>query len=61
MKLKSGKTYKVEAALEGGTGRSSVVSPAELTVKEDGKAYVRLEWSSSHYDYMKVGDEKYSD
>lgn len=59
IELKSGKTYKIDAAVEGGSGKSSVASPAELTVKEDGKAYVRLEWSSSHYDYMKVGDEKY--
>ncbi|MBR4513849.1 MAG: iron transporter [Lachnospiraceae bacterium] len=48
----------VNITLEGGTGKASIKSPAEYTVKDD--AYVvRLEWSSPHYDYMIVDGEKY--
>lgn len=50
--------YAIDVALEGGSGRAGVTSPAVLLVKE-GYAYARIEWSSSHYDYMKVGDETY--
>lgn len=30
-----------------------------LLIVEDGKAYAELEWSSTYYDYMKVGGETY--
>ena len=50
--------YTVEVELGGGSGRAQLTSPAELLV-EDGQAYARIEWSSSHYDYMKVEDEQY--
>lgn len=50
--------YTVEVAMEGGTGRASVTSPAALLVR-DGCAWARIEWSSPNYDYMKVEDEKY--
>ena len=50
--------YRVDVILEGGSGRSGIVSPAVLLVK-DGQPYVRIEWDSSHYDYMKVGGEMY--
>lgn len=50
--------YLVEITVEGGSGRASVASPAVLTV-EDGSAYAQIEWSSSNYDYMKLGDETY--
>lgn len=50
--------YRADIQLEGGTGRASVVSPAVLTIT-DGNAYVVIQWSSSHYDYMVVDDEKY--
>lgn len=50
--------YSVGADLFGGSGKSAVSSPALMIVK-DGKAYVQLEWSSSNYDYMIVGDTKY--
>lgn len=50
--------YQVEASLEGGTGRASIDSPAVLTVK-DGEATLTVVWSSSHYDYMLVDNEKY--
>ncbi len=50
--------YAIEVELTGGTGKTTVSSPAGLTVL-DGHAYARIEWSSSHYDYMLVGGEKY--
>lgn len=51
-------SYTVEVALEGGSGRASVESPAELTIA-DGKATATIVWSSSNYDYMKVDGEQY--
>jgi len=48
----------VDAQLSGGSGRTSVESPAKLTVK-DGAATVILVWSSSNYDYMLVDGVKY--
>ena len=50
--------YRVDVALEGGSGRSEIASPAVLLVR-DGQPYIRIEWDSSHYDYMKVEDETY--
>ena len=50
--------YSIEVTLVGGSGRASVSSPTLLIVK-DGRAYARLLWSSSYYDYMFVGGEKY--
>lgn len=51
-------SYTVEVALEGGSGRATVESPAQLTV-QDGKATATIVWSSSNYDYMKVDDVRY--
>lgn len=50
--------YTVEVDLLGGSGRAAITSPAELIVK-DGIACARIEWSSSHYDYMIVDGQKY--
>lgn len=50
--------YSAEVALIGGSGRATIASPALVTVK-DGHAALTLVWSSSNYDYMKVGDGKY--
>lgn len=50
--------YAIEVEVKGGTGRTTVSSPAGLTVR-DGYAYARIEWSSSNYDYMLVGGKKY--
>lgn len=50
--------YSIQVDLEGGSGKASVTSPTILTV-EDGKAYARIQWSSSNYDYMIVDGEKY--
>ena len=50
--------YSIQVDLEGGSGKASVSSPALMTVT-DGHPYVRLQWSSSNYDYMIVNNEKY--
>ena len=51
-------SYSVEVSLTGGSGRASVSSPALLTVK-NGLVYATLVWSSSYYDYMRIGGERY--
>ena len=51
-------TDSIEVNMTGGSGRASVSSPTWLIVKNH-KAYARLLWSSSHYDYMIVGGKKY--
>lgn len=51
-------TYTAELTFEGGSGKATVLSPAEITVT-DGKATARIEWSSPNYDYMIAGGEKY--
>jgi len=50
--------YSIEVNMVGGSGRASVSSPTWMIV-EDGRAYARLLWSSSYYDYMIVDDVKY--
>lgn len=50
--------YAIEVKLSGGSGKSTVNSPAGLIVK-DGRAWARITWSSSNYDYMIVGNQKY--
>lgn len=51
-------TYSIQVNMTGGSGRASVSSPTWMIVK-DHKAYARLLWSSSYYDYMLVGGQKY--
>lgn len=51
-------TYQADVTLEGGSGRASVQSPAQMTV-ENGKVTATIVWSSSNYDYMKVDDIRY--
>lgn len=51
-------SYTVELTLEGGSGRASIQSPAELQVSS-GQMTVTLIWSSSNYDYMIVDGVKY--
>lgn len=51
-------TYEVNGVLEGGTGKTSLLTPSELTVAE-GKGTVKVQLSSSKYDYMIVDGEKY--
>lgn len=50
--------YAIEVEVKGGTGRTTISSPAGLLVR-DGRAYARIEWSSTSYDYMLVGGKKY--
>lgn len=45
--------YQVDVTLEGGSGRASVESPAQMTA-ENGKVTATIVWSSSNYNYMKV-------
>ena len=52
-------TYQIALALDGGSGRASVTSPARLEVAE-GTAWLTVEWSSPHYDYMIVAGERYT-
>lgn len=51
-------SYTMEVELEGGSGKTTVESPAAVTVK-DGRATARICWSSPNYDYMVVDGEKY--
>ena len=51
-------SYTIELTMEGGSGRASIQSPAQLAIA-DGAATAILEWSSSNYDYMLVNSEKY--
>lgn len=51
--------YTIDVTLEGGSGRASVDSPAELTVQ--GNAITaKIVWSSPNYDYMKVDGVQYN-
>ena len=50
--------YSIQVNMAGGSGRASVSTPTWLIIK-DGKAWAKLLWSSSYYDYMIVGDKKY--
>lgn len=51
-------SYTIELTMEGGSGRASIQSPAQITVA-GGAVTATLEWSSPNYDYMLVNDEKY--
>lgn len=50
--------YSVEITFEGGSGKASILSPTEITVKE-GTVIATLTWNSPNYDYMLVDGEKY--
>lgn len=50
--------YQMDVTLGGGSGKSTVVSPATVTVTGDTMV-AKIEWSSPNYDYMLVGGEKY--
>ena len=51
--------YTIHVALEGGSGRASVQSPAELTV-QNGQMTVKIVWSSKNYDWMVVDGTEYT-
>mgnify|MGYP000924331141 CR=1 FL=1 len=50
--------YTISVDLEGGSGRASITTPAEMNVVSK-KATATIIWSSSNYDYMIVDGEKY--
>lgn len=50
--------YSIEVNMTGGSGRASVTSPTLLIIW-NGKAYAKLYWSSTYYDYMIVDGVKY--
>lgn len=50
--------YEIGVTLNGGSGKTTLVSPAEIEVK-DGAAVATIEWTSPNYDYMIVDDVKY--
>lgn len=50
--------YTCGVTLEGGSGKATVESPAELRVK-NGEVSATLIWSSPNYDYMLVDDQRY--
>ena len=51
-------TYETAVTLTGGSGRASVESPAEITVR-GGKISAKIVWSSPYYDYMIVDGVTY--
>ena len=51
-------TYSIDVTLGGGSGKSTVLSPATITITGDVMV-ARIEWSSPNYDYMLVNGEKY--
>ena len=55
---KSDGEYSIEVNMTGGSGRASISSPTLLIVR-NGRAYARLIWSSSYYDYMIVENRVY--
>ena len=50
--------YTVEVTLEGGSGKTSVESPAKLIIR-DQEAFATIVFSSKNYDYMLVNDVRY--
>lgn len=50
--------YEVELELEGGSGKATVDANSSMVV-EDGKATVKVTWSSPNYDYMVVDGTTY--
>jgi hypothetical protein len=50
--------YTAEVSMTGGTGKASIESPAEITV-ENGEMTAKIVWSSTHYEYIKIGAEQY--
>ena len=58
LKLADGE-YTVAVALAGGSGKTSVTSPAKLIVA-DGKLTATIVFSSSKYDWVKLGETQYN-
>ncbi len=50
--------YSAEVTLNGGSGRTSIKSPANLHI-ENGEITAEIVWSSPNYDYMEVDGVSY--
>lgn len=50
--------YSVEITFAGGSGKASVLSPANITIN-GGQAVAEIRWNSPNYDYMLVEGQKY--
>ena len=50
--------YTADVTLTGGSGKASITSPARITAK-GGKLTAEIIWSSTHYEYMTIGDVQY--
>ena len=50
--------YSIEVTMTGGSGKASIESPTKLIV-ENGELKAEITWSSTHYEYMIVGDTQY--
>lgn len=50
--------YKIEVTLAGGSGKSTIDSPASIKIEEK-TAIATIVWSSPNYDYMLVDGERY--
>lgn len=50
--------FKAEITLAGGTGRTTVQSPANINIA-DGVITAEIVWSSPNYDLMIVGEKEY--
>lgn len=50
--------YTAALTLDGGSGRATVLSPADLDI-ENGQIYLTVVWSSSNYDYMVMDGVRY--
>ncbi len=57
LKLPDGR-YTADVTLEGGSGKAGVKSPAVLDIK-GGKITATIEFSSTHYDYVKKNGVRY--
>lgn len=51
-------TYTMEVTLTGGSGRSTVESPAKVVIA-NGSATATIVWSSPFYEYMRIGETQY--
>ena len=51
-------TNNINLDFEGGSGKASIASPAEVTIS-GGAATATVQWSSPNYDYMIVDGQKY--
>lgn len=51
-------SYTCDVTLSGGTGRAKIETPAAIEIK-DGQITAAIVWSSSHYEYMMLGETRY--